>query len=71
MKNWEIQVTGMHCSGCETRICNALKNMEEIKNVKANHKTGKVEITLHCEITDELKKKIKTQLEELEFEVEE
>ncbi len=61
----------MHCSGCETRICNALKNIEGVKSVKANHKTGKVEITFHSELTEELKEKIKTQLEELEFKVEE
>ena len=70
LKSWEFQVIGMHCGGCEKRIFNALMPIEEIKNVKANHKTGKVEITLNCELTPQLKEKVKKQLAELEFEVE-
>ena len=37
-----IITQGMHCNGCETRMVNALNNLEDIKGAKADAKTGKV-----------------------------
>ena len=39
-----IMTTGMHCNGCETRMVNALKNLEDITGAKADAKSGKVTI---------------------------
>ena len=39
-----ITTTGMHCNGCETRMVNALNNLEDIKGAKADAKSGKVTI---------------------------
>lgn len=39
-----IMTKGMHCSGCENRLVSILKALEDIKNVKANAKNGKVTI---------------------------
>ena len=39
-----ITTKGMHCNGCETRMVNALNNLEDIKGAKADAKSGKVTI---------------------------
>ena len=44
MKEINLKVEGMMCTGCENRIQNAVKNMNEIKSVKADHTTGTVKI---------------------------
>jgi len=45
MKEIVLKVKGMACGGCENRIQNAIKNMEGIEEVVANHKEGTVTIT--------------------------
>jgi len=42
MKEIVLKVEGMACEGCENRIQNAVKNMEGIEKVVANHKEGTV-----------------------------
>ncbi len=37
MKETTIKVKGMVCNGCENRVKNALKNIEGIEEVVANH----------------------------------
>lgn len=44
MKETVLRVEGMACGGCENRIQNAIKNMEGIEEVVANHKEGTVTI---------------------------
>ncbi|MDT4763224.1 heavy metal-associated domain-containing protein [Sphaerochaeta sp. PS] len=39
-----IITKGMHCNGCETRMVNALNNLEDIQKAKADAKSGKVVI---------------------------
>ncbi len=39
-----INVKGMMCNGCENRIKNALGSMEGVKEVTADHNTGKVTV---------------------------
>ena len=39
MKEINLKVEGMMCTGCENRIQNAVKNMNGIKSVKADHTT--------------------------------
>ena len=43
MKELELDVTGMMCTGCENRIKNALSEIKGIESVEANHETGKVQ----------------------------
>ena len=50
MKEVTINVKGMVCNGCENRIKNALKTIEGVENVSANHNTGIVSITLNNEV---------------------
>ena len=40
----EIRISGMSCTGCENRVENILKNIENIESVNANYNTGIVEI---------------------------
>ena len=40
----------MVCNGCENRVKNALKNIEGVENVIANHESGMVTVTLKEEI---------------------
>ena len=51
-----IMTKGMHCNGCETRMVNALNNLEDIKGAKADAKSGKVTIKYKkTETVDEAK----------------
>lgn len=40
----EIKISGMSCTGCENRVENVLKNIENVESVNANYNTGIVEI---------------------------
>ena len=40
----EIRISGMSCTGCENRVENILKNVENVESVNANYNTGIVEI---------------------------
>lgn len=50
MKEINLKVNGMVCNGCENRVKNALKNIEGVENVIANHESGMVTVTLKEEI---------------------
>lgn len=66
MKEINLKVEGMVCSGCENRVKNALKDIPEVKEVVARHTDGIVVITLNKDIdVNTLKEKI----EDLGFEV--
>ena len=43
-KKIEIRISGMSCTGCENRVKNVLKNIENVESVNANYNTGIVEI---------------------------
>lgn len=40
----EIRISGMSCTGCENRVENVLKNIENVESVNANYNTGIIEI---------------------------
>lgn len=40
----EIRISGMSCTGCENKVENVLKNIENVESVNANYNTGIVEI---------------------------
>ena len=66
MKEVIINVRGMVCNGCENRIKNALKTIEGVENVNANHNTGIVSITLNNEVE---KNVLEEKIEDIGFEV--
>lgn len=68
MKELELNVVGMMCTGCENRIKNVLNEIKGIKSVDANHKTGKVKIMYENDID---LNKIKDSIKELDFKIEE
>ena len=66
MKETNLIVNGMMCGGCENRIKNAIKNIEGVENVTADHNTGKVIIISNNEVSEEI---IKEALEDIGYEV--
>lgn len=50
MKELNLNVKGMMCEGCENRVQNAIKNIEGVESVKADHTTGKVKVVLNKDI---------------------
>ena len=68
MKEVIVMVQGMMCEGCETRIQNAQKKQKEVQEVKADHTTGKVVVTLQEDLDEKI---IREKIENLGFEVKE
>lgn len=68
MKETIIKVEGMVCGGCENRVQNALKTIEGIENVVADHTNGIVTVTAKEEVSINT---IKETIEDLGFEVKE
>ena len=52
MKETIIKVEGMVCNGCENRVQNALKNIDGVENVVADHTTGTVTVTSKNEVAE-------------------
>lgn len=68
MKEIDLNVEGMKCSGCENRVKNVLKSIDGVEEVEASHESGKVNIKLSKDVSwDEIKKAI----EDLDFIVKE
>lgn len=68
MKEIVIKVEGMVCNGCENRVQNALKTIEGIENVVANHKNGTVIVTSKKEVKESV---MKEKIRDIGFEVKE
>ena len=66
MKKIIIKVKGMVCNGCENRVQNALKNIEGIEDVIANHNDGTVTITAKEEVSKNI---MEEKIEDIGFEV--
>ena len=66
MKETILNVNGMMCGGCENRVKNAIKNIEGVENVTADHNTGKVIVISENEVSEEI---IKEALEDIGYEV--
>ena len=66
MRNIILDIEGMACGGCEKRIQNALLKVEGVKEVVANHTTGKVNLTIDDTIDE---KNLKNIIFELGFKV--
>lgn len=68
MKELIIKVEGMVCNGCENRVQNVVKQIGGVEKVIANHKEGKVNITLNKDVDKEI---IKEKIEDIGFKVKE
>lgn len=68
MKEFIIKVEGMVCNGCENRVKNALKEVNGVENVIADHTTGTVTVSANNEVLENI---IKEKIEDLGFEVKE
>lgn len=68
MKETIIKVGGMVCGGCENRVQNALKTIEGVEDVIANHTNGTVKVTSKDEVEVET---MKEKIEDIGFEVKE
>jgi len=66
MKETILIVNGMMCEGCENRVKNAVKNIEGVENVTANHNTGKVTVISNNQVSKEI---IKETLQDIGYEV--
>ena len=66
MKETNLIVNGMMCGGCENRVKNAIKNIEGVENVTADHNTGRVIVISDNEVSEEI---IKEALEDIGYEV--
>lgn len=64
----EIRISGMSCIGCENRVENVLKNIENVESVNANYNTGIVEIETN-NIKDLDIDMIKEILEDLSYDI--
>ena len=69
MKELNLSVQGMSCEGCEKRIQNVLSEFPNVKSVKANYKTEKVNIIFKTEVTDDIKNSIIEKIENLGYQV--
>ena len=67
MKETTIKVKGMVCNGCENRVQNALKTIDGIEEVIANHNDGTVKITSNEEVQQSV---MEEKIEDIGFEVE-
>ncbi|MCI8347658.1 MAG: heavy-metal-associated domain-containing protein [Bacilli bacterium] len=65
MKEFNFKILGMTCDGCENRVKNALKNIENVMEVKADHNTGIVTLKFNEQINIEL---VKETVEDIGFE---
>lgn len=66
MKEINLKVNGMACSGCENGIKNALQMIDGVEKVEANHTTCEVKVTLNSNVTQE---KIEQTISDLGYEV--
>jgi copper chaperone len=52
METLELQVSGMTCAGCEQRVGTVLRRVEGVREVTADHTTGRVQVRIGPELAD-------------------
>jgi copper chaperone len=53
MERETIAVSGLSCTGCEQNVENALRAVEGVTRVEADHETDTVEVVADDDVTDE------------------
>ena len=66
MKELELKVEGMVCSGCENRVKNAISIIDGVETVEANHETGIVKVVARNNIEQTI---IEEKIKEIGFDV--
>lgn len=66
MKETILTISGMMCEGCENRVKNAVKNIDGVESVTADHTTGKVVVTSNDTVSKEAIEEI---LEDIGYDV--
>lgn len=67
MKETTLKVKGMVCGGCESRVKNALGEIEGVENVEASFETGIVKVTSKDDVKTEI---LEETIDDIGFEVE-
>ena len=52
METLVLQVKGMTCGGCEQRLGTVLRRVQGVRDVAADHTSGRVEVRVGPELTD-------------------
>ena len=68
VKETIIKVEGMVCNGCENRVKNALKNIDGVESVVADHTTGIVTVISKNDVEENV---MKEKIEDIGFKVKE
>lgn len=60
MKNIELRIEGMHCTGCSARLQKVLSNLDGVSNAEVSFEKGMANIEFNKEIItlDEIKNAI-------------
>lgn len=66
MKELNLSIKGMMCTGCENRVKNALENIEGIEEANADHVSGIVNVVCEENITMQ---KVEEIINDLGFEI--
>lgn len=66
MRKINLKVNGMMCVGCENGIKNAVKDIQGVKKVSADHKSGMIKVVAKDNVGIDV---IKESLEALDYEV--
>jgi copper chaperone len=53
MERKTISVTGMSCNGCEQNVETALRNLDGVNRVEADHDADTVDVVLEDEVSDD------------------
>jgi len=53
MERKTFSVTGMSCDGCERNVENALRNVEGVTRVDADHEGATVEVVVEADVADD------------------
>ncbi|MFB6120841.1 MAG: heavy-metal-associated domain-containing protein [Halobacteriaceae archaeon] len=53
MERKTISVTGLSCTGCEQTVTNALKTLDGVNRVEADHEADTVEVVAGDSVTDD------------------
>jgi copper chaperone len=54
MERKTISVTGMSCNGCEQNVETALRNLDGVSRVEANHDADAVDVVLEDGVADDV-----------------
>ena len=53
MERKTLSVTGMSCNGCEQNVENALRSLDGVSRVEADHEADTVNAVVDDEVTDD------------------